>query len=148
MREKSAKIVVTCVARDLVNPLPADYFLQFSGKVIVRWKSKPMLLGYGQIIAATIGEASSSIVTPRLVIRGKCILVKWTLVLKPFLGSKPSHMFYLAPQWLLFLLNLLKPTTYIMYDQFNIKKFCVLPTMHLCVLCGSQNKQRLFRYTA
>ena len=26
----------------------------------------------------------------------------------------------------------------------NIQKFCVLSTMHLYVLCGSQNKQRLF----
>ena len=32
--------------------------------------------------------------------------------------------------------------------SFNIQKFCVLPTMYLCVLCGSQNKQRLFLYTA
>ena len=32
--------------------------------------------------------------------------------------------------------------------SFNIQKFCVLPTMHLCVLCGSENKQRLFFYTA
>ena len=35
-----------------------------------------------------------------------------------------------------------------MYRQFNIHKFYVLPTMHLCVLYGSQNKQRLFPYTA
>ena len=33
-------------------------------------------------------------------------------------------------------------------NSFNIQKFCVLPTMHLYVLCGSQNKQRLFLYTA
>ena len=33
-------------------------------------------------------------------------------------------------------------------NSFNIQKFCVLPTMHLCVLRGSQNKQRLFLYTA
>jgi hypothetical protein len=31
--------------------------------------------------------------------------------------------------------------------SFNIQKFFVLPTMHLCVLCRSQNKQRLFLYT-
>ena len=31
--------------------------------------------------------------------------------------------------------------------SFNIQKFCVLPTMRLCVLRGSQNKQRLFLYT-
>jgi hypothetical protein len=29
----------------------------------------------------------------------------------------------------------------------GIQKFCVLPTMHLCVLCGSQSKQRLFLHT-
>ena len=31
---------------------------------------------------------------------------------------------------------------------FNIQTFCVLPATHLCVLCGSENKQRLFPYTA
>jgi len=30
---------------------------------------------------------------------------------------------------------------------FNIQKFCVLSTMHVCVLRGSQNKQKLFHYT-
>jgi hypothetical protein len=44
--------------------------------------------------------------------------------------------------------NILKPNTYFMYQHFNVQKFCVLPTMHLRVLCGSQNKQRLFLYTA
>ena len=32
--------------------------------------------------------------------------------------------------------------------SFNIQKFCVLHTVRLCVLCGSQNKQRLFPCTA
>jgi len=36
-----------------------------------------------------------------------------------------------------------------MYRQFNIQKFYVLPhTVYLCVLCGSENKQRLFHCTA
>jgi len=35
-----------------------------------------------------------------------------------------------------------------MYHQFNIEKFFVLPTMHLYVLRGSQNKWRLFLFTA
>jgi hypothetical protein len=44
--------------------------------------------------------------------------------------------------------NLLKPKTYFMYRQLNIQKFYVLPTqLYLCVLCGSENKQRLFPYT-
>jgi hypothetical protein len=32
--------------------------------------------------------------------------------------------------------------------SFNIQKFCVLPKTHLYVLRGSQNKERLFLYTA
>ena len=37
-----------------------------------------------------------------------------------------------------------------MYRRFNIHKFYVLPTqcMCICVVCGSENKQRLFPYTA
>jgi hypothetical protein len=36
-----------------------------------------------------------------------------------------------------------------MYRQFNIHKLCFLPTqLYLRVLCGSENKQRLFPYTA
>jgi len=35
-----------------------------------------------------------------------------------------------------------------MYHQFNIQQFYVRPhTVYLCVLCGSENKQRLFPYT-
>ena len=44
-------------------------------------------------------------------------------------------------------INLLKPNT-LCTTSFNIQQFYVLPTMHLCVLCGSLNKQRLFPYTA
>jgi hypothetical protein len=33
--------------------------------------------------------------------------------------------------------------------QFNIQQFYILPTqLYLCVLCGSENKQPLFPYTA
>ena len=31
-------------------------------------------------------------------------------------------------------------------SRFNIKKFYVVPTLHLCVLYGSQNKQQLLPY--
>ena len=31
--------------------------------------------------------------------------------------------------------------------RYNIKKFCMLITLDLCVLCGSQNKQQLLPYT-
>jgi hypothetical protein len=43
-------------------------------------------------------------------------------------------------------INLLKPSGNLTYDQFNIKKFYVVPTLRLCVLYGSQNKQQLLPY--
>jgi len=48
-------------------------------------------------------------------------------------------------QWSLYV----PPIGHYMYRQFNIQQFYVLPhTVYLCVLCGSQNKQRVFPYTA
>ena len=44
--------------------------------------------------------------------------------------------------------NLLKPTGYVMHQQFNIQQLYVLPTLYLCVLYLSQNKQRLVPLTA
>ena len=46
------------------------------------------------------------------------------------------------------LLNLLKPTGYMMHQQFNIQQLYVLPTLYLCVLYLSENKQRLVPLTA
>ena len=40
-------------------------------------------------------------------------------------------------------LNLLKPTGYVIYQQFKIQQLYVLPTLYLCVLYLSENKQRL-----
>jgi hypothetical protein len=45
-------------------------------------------------------------------------------------------------------LNLLKPTGHVMYQQFNIQQLYVLPTLYLCVLYLSENKQRLVPLTA
>ena len=47
-----------------------------------------------------------------------------------------------------FLFNLLKPTGYVMHQQFNIQQFYSLPTLYLCVLYLSQNKQRLVPLTS
>ena len=44
--------------------------------------------------------------------------------------------------------NLLKPTGHVMRQQFNIQQLYVLPTLYLCVLCLSENKQRLVPLTA
>ena len=44
--------------------------------------------------------------------------------------------------------NLLKPTGHVMHQQFNIQQPYVLPTLYLCVLYLSENKQRLVPLTA
>jgi len=46
------------------------------------------------------------------------------------------------------IVNLLKPTGYAMHQQFNIQQLYALPTLYLCVLCLSENKQRLVPLTA
>ena len=44
--------------------------------------------------------------------------------------------------------NLLNPTGHVMLQQFNIQQLYVLPTLYLCVLYLSENKQRLVPLTA
>ena len=44
--------------------------------------------------------------------------------------------------------KLLKPTGYVMHQRFNIQQLYVLPTLYLCVLYLSENKQRLVTLTA
>ena len=43
--------------------------------------------------------------------------------------------------------NFLKPTSHVMQQQFNIQQLYVLPTLCLCVLYLSENKQRLVPLT-
>ena len=45
-------------------------------------------------------------------------------------------------------INILKPTGYVMHHQFNIQQLYALPTLYLCVLYLSENKQRLVPLTA
>jgi len=44
--------------------------------------------------------------------------------------------------------NLLKPTGYVMHQQFNNQQLYALPTLYLYVLYLSENKQRLVPLTA
>ena len=44
--------------------------------------------------------------------------------------------------------NLLKPTGHVMHQQFNIQQLWALPTLYLCVLYLSENKQRIVPLTA
>jgi hypothetical protein len=44
-------------------------------------------------------------------------------------------------------INLLTPTGHVMHQQFSIQQLYVLPTLYLCVLYLSENKQRLVPLT-
>jgi hypothetical protein len=46
------------------------------------------------------------------------------------------------------IINLSKPTSHVMHQQFNIQQLYALPTLYLCVLYLSENKQRLVPLTA
>ena len=45
-------------------------------------------------------------------------------------------------------INRLKPTGHMMHQLFNIQQLHALPTLYLCVLYLSENKQRLVPLTA
>jgi len=45
-------------------------------------------------------------------------------------------------------INLLKPSSHVMHQQFNIQQLYALPTLYLCVLYLSESKQRLVPLTA
>ena len=59
-----------------------------------------------------------------------------------------SHLHFSSYYISDFLLNLLKPTGHVMHQQFNIQQLYALPTLYLCVLYLSENKQRLVPLTA
>ena len=45
-------------------------------------------------------------------------------------------------------INLLKPTGYVVHQQFNIQQLYALPTLYLCVLYLFENKQQSLPLTA
>ena len=57
-------------------------------------------------------------------------------------------MYFFNCKFVTKVINLLKPTGYVMHHQFNIQQLYALPTLYLCVLCLSENKQRLVPLTA
>jgi hypothetical protein len=61
-------------------------------------------------------------------------------------GIFPSNVLYTLTS--ITYVNLLKSTGYVMHQQFNIQQLHVLPTMYLCVLYLSENKQRLVLLTS
>jgi hypothetical protein len=45
-------------------------------------------------------------------------------------------------------INLLNLSVTLRNAMFKIQKFCMLIALHLCVLCGSRNKEQVLPYTA
>ena len=82
-----------------------------------------------------------------LVLRAKLHAVKLNkmVILKIQLAKLTTR--YLTNQ-LMHQFNLLKPTGHVMHQQFNIQQLYALPTLYLCVLYLSENKQRLVPLTA
>ena len=72
-----------------------------------------------------------------------CILVSRKLYLLAY-----GKIYELYSLHLMFAFYLSKPTDYVTHHQFNIQQLCALPTLHLCVLYLSENKQRLVPLTA
>ena len=72
-------------------------------------------------------------------------LLRWTLTFDHFVVV---IIIIIKQLWLLLTINLLKPTGHVMHQQFNIQQLYVLPTLYLCVLYLSENKQRLVPLTA
>jgi len=60
-----------------------------------------------------------------------------------FIGNFVHFFGLLFDIAVLLLFNLLNPTGHVMHHQFNIQQLYALPTLYLCVLYLSENKQRL-----
>jgi hypothetical protein len=71
-----------------------------------------------------------------------CSLTPHQELTQCFSARKSIVMFKIAKA------NLLKPTGHVMHQQFNIQELYALPTLYLCVLYLSENKQRLVPLTA
>ena len=75
----------------------------------------------------------------------------WTLLFQGIKLNNKHHNKAVSGSCFMFIFarfNLLKPTCDVMHQQFNIQQLYVLPTLYLCVLYLSENKQRLVPLTA
>ena len=75
-----------------------------------------------------------------------CCYIKHTITVRKIHGM--ASLIILVDLTLTQFLNLLNPTGHVMHHQFNIKQLYVPPTLFLCVLYLSENKQRLLPLTA
>jgi len=62
-------------------------------------------------------------------------------------GQLMQGFFFNLSGWGFITINPLKPTGYVVHQQFNVQQLYTLPTLYLCVLYLSENKQRLVPLT-
>jgi len=80
----------------------------------------------------------------------------FSFILRHYSGFLPEHLTrnrmrittVATENQISFVINLLKPRDYFTYTRFDTQNFYMVLTLRLCVLYGSQNKQRRLSYTA
>ena len=92
-------------------------------------------------IKATSNGVLYNVPTPSDVLVVEYVKVRFSF------GRSVIQIYFKAPL-LSYYINLLKPTGHVMHQQFNIQQFYILPTLYLCVLYLSENKQKLVPLTA
>jgi hypothetical protein len=125
--------------------LPALYIRQWAGRSGARipvWLRDIAILQYVQNIPGVQPDISS--------VRSEAMCYHSP---PPSTEVRNEWMYTSAPRVCLYGMesdnfNLLKPTGHVTHRQFNIQQLYALPTVCLCVLCLSENKQRLVPLTA
>jgi hypothetical protein len=78
-----------------------------------------------------------------------CVLTyEFVLSTLPYFNGRDRPAVIVSEYLVRIALNLFKPTGYVMHHQFNIQQLYTLPTLYLCVLYLSENKQRLVPLTS
>ena len=100
-------------------------------------------LGTPHLLQTLNSHSDFSVCTTALLLYVAVHTVSVTLYYLPY-----TYLFFISMLKLYQFFNLLKPTGHVMHQQFNIQQLYVLPTLYLCVLYLSENKQRLVPLTA
>ena len=125
-----------------------DTFCQFGNSVSLRW-----VIYYEAFYLHVVSSFSYiPVICPKLVLFLIPISPNWSgyhiiyniLVFRKFLILK----WQLSLTFLFWVFNLLKPTGHVMHHQFNIQQLYAPPTLYLCILYLSENKQRLVPLTS
>ena len=145
----------TCIRVNHLHRLLYIYYLQYELPIItvmwlkiqIRWKVKPcrLVIIDGRFEGRSPFKTSTSM---HLFSYDRHIVTCITVCLVFTLSyTKASHIKSASHQPNV-MFNLLNHTGHVMHQQFNIQQLYVLPTLYLCILYLSENKQRLVPLTS